>query len=74
MTSNTIRRIGDELLVPVSEEMLASLGLHEGDEVVTTVRDGVVELTAPEPDVERQMEIARRGMEKYRNALAELAK
>ena len=74
MTSNTIRRIGNELLVPVSEEMLATLGLSEGDEVVTKAGDGVIELSAPELDVERQLEIARRGMKKYRNALAELAK
>ena len=74
MTSNTIRRIGNELLVPVSEEMLATLGLGEGDEVVAKAGAHVIELSAREPNVDRQVEFARRGMKKYRNTLAALAK
>ncbi|HLS18763.1 MAG TPA: hypothetical protein VK090_03050 [Paracoccaceae bacterium] len=74
MMSNTIRRIGKEFFVPVSEEALAALGLGEGDEIVAKSRDGVVELSAPAPDIESQLEIARQGMREYRNALAELAK
>lgn len=73
MMSNTIRRIGKELFVPVSEEALAALGLGEGDEIVARARENVVELSAPAADFSRQMKLADEIMDEYAEALAELA-
>lgn len=73
MMSNTIRRIGKELFVPVPKEALAALGLGEGDEIVAKSRDGVVELSAPSADFSRQMKLADEIMDEYAEALAELA-
>lgn len=70
-----IRKIGNSLGLILPREMLAELGLGEGDEVVA-VKQGhkAFSLSVPEPEFARQMEIARKGMKRYREALAELAK
>lgn len=68
-----IRRIGDALVVAVSEEMLAGLGLREGDEGVARAGDRVIELSAVAPGHERLMRLAEKIMDQYDEALAELA-
>jgi putative addiction module antidote len=70
-----VRRIGNSLGVVLPKETLAQLGVGEGDElIVTRMPGGVLRLTPGEVDLERQIEVARRGMKRYRDALRELAK
>jgi putative addiction module antidote len=70
-----IRRIGNSLGVVLPKDLLAQLGVGEGDElVVTSAPERGLRLTRGEADLERQLEAARKGMERYHNALRELAK
>jgi len=70
-----IRKIGNSLGVILPKEILAELRLGEGD-VIFALKEGhkALAFSAPEKDFEAQMEIARKGMKRYGNALAELAK
>ena len=70
-----VRRIGNSLGVVLPKDVLARLGVAEGEELaVATDAEGRLYLARREADLERQLEIARKGMARYRNALAELAK
>lgn len=70
-----VRRIGNSLGVVLPKETLERLGVGEGDELVVTTRDaGTVTLEPADDEFQRQMEVARKGMDRYRNALRELAK
>jgi putative addiction module antidote len=70
-----IRRIGNSLGVVLPKETLAQLGVGEGDElIVTNAPDGELHLVRGNPALKRQLEAARKGMARYRNALRELAK
>jgi hypothetical protein len=54
---------------------LARLQLKQGDFLfVTELADGGLKLVPHDPTFERGMEIARKAMRTYRNALRELAK
>ena len=70
-----VRKIGNSLGVVLPKETLALLGVGEGDELIVTNAPGrELRLTPGEVDLDRQLEAARRGMKRYRNALRELAK
>jgi len=70
-----IRKLGNSTGLIFPKELLARLGLKQGDALFATLTpDGGVHLTPLAPTFEQAMEIARRGMDIYRNALAELAK
>ena len=64
-----VRKIGNSIGVILPKELAARLNLKEGDKLFP-----VEQLTPHDPDFEKAMEIARRGMKRYHNALAELAK
>ncbi|MBL8537095.1 MAG: AbrB/MazE/SpoVT family DNA-binding domain-containing protein [Hyphomonadaceae bacterium] len=69
-----VRRIGNSLGVVLPKEILAKLGVGEGDEVsVSDTPDGVA-LRGFDDRIQEQIEAARRAMKRYRNALRELAK
>ncbi len=69
-----VRKIGNSLGVVLPKELLAELGVGEGDELVaTSAQDGIL-VGSRSKKFERTMEIAERGMKKYRNTLRELAK
>lgn len=71
----TIRKIGNSTGVIFPKELLAKLGLREGDQLdVVEQASKSLRLSAYEPQFSKAMEIARKGMKRYRNALAELAK
>ena len=54
---------------------MARLNISVGDTFYATVTpEGGIRFTPHDPKFEKAMEIARRGMKIYRNALAELAK
>ncbi len=70
-----IKKIGNSTGVILPKELLARIGLAQGDELyVTETPDGGLNLTPRDPEFERGMEIARKAMKKYKNALRELAK
>jgi putative addiction module antidote len=69
-----VRKIGNSLGVVLPKEVLAKLGVSEGDELsVSETPDGVA-LRGFDDRVQEQIEAARRAMKRYRNALRELAK
>ena len=75
MQNLKVRRIGNSLGVVLPKALLAQLGVREGDElVVSAAPDGTMRVTPGNADLEEQLEAARRGMKRYRNALRELAK
>jgi len=70
-----IKKIGNSSGLIFPKEVMARLNLNVGDELYATLTpDGGIRLTPYDPDFEKAMEVARRGMKKYHNALAELAK
>ena len=70
-----VRKIGNSIGFILPKETAAKLDLKEGDQLFLMDHpDGGLVLTRRDPDFEKAMEIARRGMKRYHNALAELAK
>lgn len=70
-----VRKIGNSIGVILPKELAARLNLKEGDKLFPVEQSGGgVLLTPHDPHFEKAMEVARRGMKRYRNALAELAK
>ncbi|WMT85981.1 AbrB/MazE/SpoVT family DNA-binding domain-containing protein [Pelagibacterium sp. 26DY04] len=75
MTKLKVRSIGNSLGVILPKDALSQLHVGDGDTLyLTTAPDGAMRLTAYDPQFEDQMQAARKGMAKYRNALRELAK
>ncbi|UYO43810.1 AbrB family transcriptional regulator [Rhodopseudomonas palustris] len=70
-----IRKIGNSSGLIFSKELMSRLNLNVGDQLYATLTpDGGIRFTPTNPDFEKAMEVARRGMKRYHNALAELAK
>ncbi|MDU6239460.1 MAG: AbrB/MazE/SpoVT family DNA-binding domain-containing protein [Bradyrhizobium sp.] len=70
-----VRKIGNSIGLILPKEMVARLNLEEGDKLFPVEQpDGGIMLTPHDPDFERAMTVARRGMKRYHNALSELAK
>jgi len=70
-----VRKIGNSIGLILPKEMVARLNLKEGDKLFPALQpDGGLVLTPLDPDFEKAMLVARRGMKRYQNALAELAK
>ena len=70
-----LKKIGNSTGLIISKEVLARLNLSAGDQFCLTLTPGGgLQLTPYDPKFEKAMEVARRGMRIYRNALAELAK
>jgi putative addiction module antidote len=70
-----LKKIGNSTGMILSKEIMARLNLSTGDQFyVTLIPNGGLQFTPYDPNFEKAMEVARRGMKIYRNALAELAK
>jgi putative addiction module antidote len=70
-----IKKIGNSSGIILSKDVLARMNVSVGDTLYATLTpDGGFRLTPYDPDFEKAMEVARRGMKRYHNALAELAK
>ncbi|MGP4803157.1 AbrB/MazE/SpoVT family DNA-binding domain-containing protein [Agrobacterium cavarae] len=70
----TVRKIGNSEGIIIPKEVLDRLGVKAGD-VLTLSEDGQkLELVPEHSDLQEQLAAARRGMEKYKVALRELAK
>jgi putative addiction module antidote len=69
-----LRAIGNSTGLVIPKEVLDELGLKQGDKIFLVKSDNVYKITAYDPSFQKQMEAAQEGMQKYRNALSELAK
>jgi putative addiction module antidote len=70
-----LKKIGNSTGIILSKDVMARLNLSLGDKLYATLTpEGGIRLTPHDPTFQKAMEIARRGMKIYRNALAELAK
>ena len=70
-----IRRIGNSVGLILPKDLLARLKLNEGDKLHVVEQAGSsFRLVPHDPKFEKAMQVARKGMQVYRNALAELAK
>jgi putative addiction module antidote len=70
-----IKKIGNSSGIILSKDVLARMQVGVGDKLYATLTPGGgFRLTPYDPDFEKAMEVARRGMKRYHNALAELAK
>lgn len=68
------KKRGNSLSVIIPKEMAVEMNIADGDTLFATKTPFGYEISAYEPNFAKKMEIARRGMKKYRNALIELAK
>lgn len=70
-----IKKIGNSSGLILPKEIMSRLNLKVGDPLYATLTpDGGIRFTPHDPNFEKAMEVARRGMKRYHNALAELAK
>ena len=70
-----LKKIGNSAGVILPKEVMARLNLSVGDKFYATLTaEGGIRFTPYDPDFEKAMEVASRGMKIYRNALAELSK
>ncbi len=70
-----LKKIGNSTGVILPKELMARLNIGVGDSFYATLTpEGGLCFTPHDPKFEKAMEVARRGMKIYRNALAELAK
>jgi putative addiction module antidote len=70
-----LKKIGNSTGFLLPKELMARLNFAVGDSFYATLApEGGIRLTPYDPKFERAMEVARRGMKIYRNALAKLAK
>lgn len=71
--NTVIRKIGNSEGVILPKETLGRLNLKVGDSVEITESDGKLTLTPVDDSFERQMEAARKVMDRYKVALQKLA-
>lgn len=70
-----VKKIGNSTGFLLPREVVLRLGIEQGATFhLTEMADGGLRLTPFDPDFDKAMEVARKGMKRYRNALAELAK
>ncbi len=69
-----VRKIGNSLGVVLPKDVLEQLGMSEGDNLVLTKAEDGFKISHEEDKFAKTMEIAERGMKKYRNTLRELSK
>lgn len=69
-----IKKIGNSTGLILPKDLLARLGLEQGDEVVVTEMPDGFSVTRGDALFEKGVEIARKAMKTYRNTLKELAK
>lgn len=69
-----VRKIGNSLGVVLPKDVLAKLGVEEGNELTVSDTLNGVALQRHDAELQEQIEAARRAMKRYRNALRELAK
>lgn len=69
-----IRKVGNSLGLILSQSILKSLNLEEGDELfIVKTLEGMM-ITPYDPEFAEAMQIYKEGSKEYRNAMRELAK
>ena len=69
-----VRKVGKSTLgLTLPKDLVAELGLAEGDELYVVRTPDGVELTRLDPDFEDALEVSRRVIRKYPNAMKKLA-
>lgn len=74
MLKAKLTTVGNSTGVILPKEALAKLRAEKGDEIFLVETPSGYEITAYDPDFERQMKLGKQVMRRYRNALRELAK
>lgn len=74
MATLKLRKIGNSVGVVLPKEILARLKLGAGDEVFVSDAPHGVTLSTLSPEAQRQVEIGRDVMKRYREVLAALAR
>lgn len=69
----TIKKQGNSLSLIIPEEIAVTLNIDDGDTLYLTKTPNGYEITPFDPDFAQKMEVARRGIKQYRNALHDLA-
>jgi putative addiction module antidote len=69
-----LRAIGNSTGIVLPREVLTEMGLEQDQKVFLVKTEKGYEITAYDETFKKQMEAAQEGMQKYRNALRELAK
>jgi antitoxin component of MazEF toxin-antitoxin module len=70
-----IRKVGDDILLDIPPKLVSELGWEHGDLCEAEVNDDELRIVGVETVTHADaMKIARRGMKKYRDTLAKLAK
>lgn len=69
-----LKRIGNSTGLILPKELLARLGLKQGDNVFVTETPSGFSISRDQKAFEDGIQIARKAMRTYRNALKELAK
>ena len=70
----TVRQVGGSLGATLPKEMAERLHVAAGDRLFAVETPNGILLTPFDPEVEKQLSIARRVAKKYRHSLRELAK
>lgn len=70
----TIRKSGEKLTLVLPDEIVAKLGWSRGDVLDAEAIDGRLQIVRAQTFHNRAMEIARKGMVKYRKTFEALAK
>jgi putative addiction module antidote len=69
-----VKKRGNSLSVIIPKEMAIEMDVADGDPLFATKTPTGYELSSYDPDFTKKVEVARRRIKKYRNALVELAK
>lgn len=69
-----LKKIGNSTGLILPKELLARLGLKEGDELVVSETPGGLNITKGDETFQKGLDVARKAMKTYHNALKELAK
>ena len=69
-----IRKVGNSLGLILSQSILKSLNLEEGDELFLVKTPEGMMITPYDPEFAEAMQIYKEGSKEYRNAMRELAK
>ena len=69
-----IKKIGNSTGLILPKDLLARLGLQQGDSVIVTETPQGFAVSRGDETFDKGMEIARKAMKTYRNTLKELAK
>ena len=70
----TVRKLGEKLTLVLPDEIVAKLGWSRGDVFDAEVIDGRLQIVRTQTFHNRAMEVARKGMVKYRKTFEALAK